>query len=45
MDKIPFLNLVLQSLPKSILLLLFGTSLFKRKLDRFRLLAGAIISA
>ncbi|APC08819.1 hypothetical protein [Neomoorella thermoacetica] len=45
MDKMPLINLVLQSFPESVLLLLFGTSLFKRQPDRFRLLAGAIISA
>ncbi|BCV22162.1 hypothetical protein [Moorella sp. Hama-1] len=45
MDKMPFINLVLQSFPESVLLLLFGTSLFKRQPDKFRLLAGAAISA
>ncbi len=45
MDKMPFINLVLQSFPESVLLLLFGTSLFKRQPDKFRLLVGAVISS
>jgi len=45
MDKMPFINLVLQSFPESMLLLLFGTGLFKRRPDTYRLVAGAVFSS
>lgn len=45
MDKMPFVNLILQSIPESILLLLFGLGLFKHPFKISRVFIGAVISA
>jgi hypothetical protein len=45
MDKMPLINLALQSFPESILLLLFGSGIFKRYPNIYRLLIGAALSS